>query len=206
MAPMSRDISILSLRCFFIARCWLSQPITPRTGCDVLFGILLHTDIPPGTKPIHAGKISRGINFFRKYMPRLYLLSREYRKIFLRSNVPHISHIWAGVHVGANTCRACICTRVNTGKYSWGIIYVLVSCRGVISAMPIVRCLCEQPLNPPKKLEENRQKCFAIPSLKVSCAMKSIAAGPLRLEAEALGITDVKLNAAKERMQGRTPT
>ena len=29
-------------------------------------------------------------------------------------------------------CRACIRTRANTGKYSWRIIYVLVSCQGVM--------------------------------------------------------------------------
>ena len=39
------------------------------------------SELLPGTKPIHAGKNSWGINFF------------------------------------ANTCGACICTRVNTGKY-----------------------------------------------------------------------------------------
>ena len=69
--------------------------------------------------------------FLRQYTRGLYSHLREYRKIFLRSNFPHISHIWRGVHVGANTCRACIRTRANTGKYSWGIIYVLVSFQGV---------------------------------------------------------------------------
>ena len=34
-------------------------------------------------------------------------------------------------YFGAYTCRACIRTRANTGEYSWGIIYVLVSCQGV---------------------------------------------------------------------------
>ena len=29
------------------------------------------------------------------------------------------------------TCGTCIHTRANTGKYSWRIIYVLVSCQGV---------------------------------------------------------------------------
>ena len=45
----------------------------------------------------------------------------------------HISQIVEGFHFGANTCRACIRTRANTGKHSWRIIYVLVSCQGVIS-------------------------------------------------------------------------
>ena len=44
------------------------------------------------------------------------------------------------MHVGANTCRACIRIRVNTGKYSWGIIYILVSCQGVIFSGGGVLC------------------------------------------------------------------
>ena len=64
-------------------------------------------------------------------MRGLYSYSREYRKIFLRSHFLHISKILEGNYFGAYTCRACICTRANTGKYSWGIIYVLVSCQGV---------------------------------------------------------------------------
>ena len=66
-------------------------------------------------------------------MQGLYSHSREYRKIFLRYHSPHISQILEGLHFGANTCRACIRTRANTGKESWRIIYVLVSCQGVLS-------------------------------------------------------------------------
>ena len=51
----------------------------------------------------------------------------------MRSHSLHISQIVEGNYFGAYTCRACIRTRANTGKYSWGIIYVLVSCQGVIS-------------------------------------------------------------------------
>ena len=36
-----------------------------------------------------------------------------------------------GTNFGASTCGTCIHTRANTGKYSWRIIYVLVSCQGV---------------------------------------------------------------------------
>ena len=64
-------------------------------------------------------------------MRGLYSHSREYRKIFLRSHFLHIRQIPEGNDSGAYTCRACIRTRANTGKYSWGIIYVLVSCQGV---------------------------------------------------------------------------
>ena len=49
-------------------------------------------------------------------MQGLYLHSREYRKLFLREHFPHVSQILEGLHLGANTCRACIRTRANTGK------------------------------------------------------------------------------------------
>ena len=55
-------------------------------------------------------------------MRGLYSHSREYRKIFSRSYCPNISHIWEGIHFGGNTCRACIRTCANTGKYSWGLL------------------------------------------------------------------------------------
>ena len=42
------------------------------------------------------------------------------------------SQILEEIHFGANRCRACIRTRANTGKKSWRIIYVLVSCQGVL--------------------------------------------------------------------------
>ena len=54
------------------------------------------------------------------------------QETFWRDHFPHISQILEGIHFGANTCRACIRTRTNTGKYSWRIIYALVSCQGVI--------------------------------------------------------------------------
>ena len=45
-----------------------------------------------------------------------------------------MSQILEGNYFGAFTCHACIRTRANTGKYSWGIIYVLVSCQGVCNS------------------------------------------------------------------------
>ena len=88
-----------------------------------------------GTTPRHKTNTCRkkflGNYFLRQYMRGWYSRSREYRNMLLRSNFRHISHIWGGVHVGANTRRACIRTRANTGRYSWGIIYALVSCQGV---------------------------------------------------------------------------
>ena len=64
-------------------------------------------------------------------MRGLYSHSREYREMFLRDHVPHISQKFEGINFGADTCRACIRTRTNTGKHSWRITYVLVSCQGV---------------------------------------------------------------------------
>ena len=180
-----------TLAFFWRIRIPFAQMITGRIFC---FG-----QLPPGTKPIHAGKNSWGINpcpsfpwlfgfpwlifyqgisllewgfslfsrdfqafgrdgkslvnlevflgkteqprkgrtgiFFANTCGGLYSHSREYRKIFLRSHFLHISQILEGNYFGAYTCRACIRTRANTGKYSWGIIYVLVSCQGVIKIM-----------------------------------------------------------------------
>ena len=60
-------------------------------------------------------------------MRGLYSHSREYRKIN--------SYILERIQFRANTCRACIRTRANTGKDSWQIIYVLVSCQGAIDVL-----------------------------------------------------------------------
>ena len=52
----------------------------------------------------------------------------------MRDHFPHISQILEGIHFGANTCRACIRTRANTGATcSWRIIYVLVHARGYLN-------------------------------------------------------------------------
>ena len=45
----------------------------------------LFRNVPPGTNPRHAGKVSWGINFLHEYMRGLYSHSREYRNIFLRN-------------------------------------------------------------------------------------------------------------------------
>ena len=79
-------------------------------------------------------KILRELIFARIHAGPVFA-SREYRKIFPRDHFPHVSQILEGSHFGANTCRACIRTCANTGKYFWGIIYVLVSCQGVFEAL-----------------------------------------------------------------------
>ena len=58
----------------------------------------------------------------------------------MRSHFLHISQILEGNYFWAYTCRACIRTRANTGKYFWGIIYVLVSCQGVWHFSPPYSC------------------------------------------------------------------
>ena len=84
--------------------------------------------LPPGTKPIHAGKNSWGINFSANTCGACIRTCANTGKM-LRSHFLHISQILEGNYFRAYTCRACIRTRANTGKYSWGIIYVLVSCQ-----------------------------------------------------------------------------
>ena len=61
----------------------------------------------------------------------VFALARIQENVF-EDHCPHIGQILEGIHFGANTCRACIRTRANTGKYSWRTIYVLVACQGVI--------------------------------------------------------------------------
>ena len=61
--------------------------------------------------------------------PSLSILEESFSEYFAKilGNSPH-------------TRRACTCTRVNTGKHSWRIIYVLASCQGVnvsIAAWPL---------------------------------------------------------------------
>ena len=63
-------------------------------------------------------------------MRGLHSHSRECRKIFLRDHFSHISQIVEGIHFGANTCRACIRTRANAGKYSWQLFMYWFRARG----------------------------------------------------------------------------
>ena len=101
-----------------------------QKNCSVPSGF----HITPRHKTNTCRKQILGNYFFREYMRGLYSHSHKYRKIFLRDHFPHIIQILEGIHVGANTCRACIRTRANTEKYSWRIIYVLVSCQGMITS------------------------------------------------------------------------
>ena len=115
-------------------------------------------DVPPGTKPIHAGKNSWGINFCANTCGACIRMSANTGNYFwgiifeicIRTLapalcidiVPVFAHPWCqykkkkkiggGIDFGANTCGTCIHTRANTGKYFWRIIYVLVSCQGVL--------------------------------------------------------------------------
>ena len=93
--------------------------------------IRVTVEYPPAQNQYMQDKILGELIFARIHVRGLYSHSRECRKIFWRHHFPHISEILAGLNVGANTCRACIRTRADTGKNSWRIIYVLVSCQGV---------------------------------------------------------------------------
>ena len=64
----------------------------------------------------------------------VFALARIQDNVF-EGSFPQSSSILKGIQFGANTCRACIRTRANTGKYSWRIIYVLVSCQGVLQKL-----------------------------------------------------------------------
>ena len=86
---------------------------------------------PPAQNQYMQEKILGELIFPRLHAGPVFALARIQEKIFLRSHFLRVSQILEGNYFGAYTCRACICTRANTGKYSWGIIYVLVSCQGV---------------------------------------------------------------------------
>ena len=90
----------------------------------------------------YFGRVTKllGNQFLREYMRGLYSHSREYRKIFLRDNFPHVSQIPEGIHSVQIYSRACIRSHANTGKYSWRIIHVLVSCQAVIRAGAVYPC------------------------------------------------------------------
>ena len=47
---------------------------------------------------------------------------------------------------GANACGACIHTQANPRKYSWLIIYVLISCQGVLNLLAVAILIPEGPL------------------------------------------------------------
>ena len=88
---------------------------------------------PPAQNQYMQEKVLGELIFERIHVGPVF--AREYRKIFSRNHFPHISQILEGIHfsaLSANTCRACIRTRASTGKNSWQIIYVLVSCQGVM--------------------------------------------------------------------------
>ena len=62
---------------------------------------------------------------------RLYLYAREYRKYF-RGIIFRILAKFSREFMSVPIHVAPICTRANTGRNSWRIIYVLISCQGVL--------------------------------------------------------------------------
>ena len=71
-------------------------------------------------------------------MRGLYSHPREYRNIFLRDHSPHISQINEGIHSGANTCRACIRTRANTGKNPGELFMYWFRARGCFTMFRVI--------------------------------------------------------------------
>ena len=69
-------------------------------------------------------------------------------------NLPYSNKIIEGNYFGTYTCRACIRTRANTGKYSWRIFYVLVSCQGVLSVVNIKLASLEMVVLQPEDGDE----------------------------------------------------
>ena len=62
--------------------------------------------------------------FSRMHAGPVFALARIQEKKKLRSHFLHASQILEGNYFGAYTCRACIRTRANTGKYFWGYVYI----------------------------------------------------------------------------------
>ena len=92
---------------------------------------------PPPAQNQYMQETSLGeLVFVRIHAGPVLALTRIQENIF-EDHFLHISRILAGIQFGANTCRACIRSRTNTGKYSWRIIYVLVSCQGVHFAVAL---------------------------------------------------------------------
>ena len=89
-----------------------------------------------GSRPKTPLKKSYRSYFRRAQIRWVIWRSSKYRKLFFRNHFPHISQIVERIHFGAYTWFSCIRTLANTGKYSWRIIYVLVSCQGVFSSWP----------------------------------------------------------------------
>ena len=98
---------------------------------------------PPAQNQYLQDKILSEVIFGRIHAGPVFALAR-YRKTVLRNHVPHLIQVLEEIHVGANTCRARVLPHAVTGKYSWRIICVLVSCQGVIS--PLSRVLRDYQL------------------------------------------------------------
>ena len=65
---------------------------------------------PPTQNQYMQDSIVGELIFARIHVGTVFALAR------IQDMFPHISHILEGIQFGANTCRACIRTRANTGK------------------------------------------------------------------------------------------
>ena len=76
---------------------------------------------PPAQNQYMQEEILGEFIFARMHARPVFALARIQENMFLKDHFPQNSSILKGIQVGANTCRACIRTRANTGKYSWRI-------------------------------------------------------------------------------------
>ena len=76
----------------------------------------------PEAVPTQHKNVGESI-FARIHAGPVFALVRIQENIFEES-FPHISQILEGIHFGANTCRACIRTRANTGQQNPGKICI----------------------------------------------------------------------------------
>ena len=97
---------------------------------------LITESYPPAQNHYMHEKNSGEFIFPRTHAGLVLALTQIQENMFLRKHFPHISQILEGIHFGANTCRACIRTRANTGKKKNRFIaYVLVLCQGVVGQL-----------------------------------------------------------------------
>ena len=103
-------------------------------------------------------------SFLHEYMRGLYSHSREYRELLLRKYFRNMYlHLFPLHLYGYSSCihtpqvpihtnmfgELISVTRANTGKHSWRMIYVLVSCQGVVFFCESIRAARQAKFNRP---------------------------------------------------------
>ena len=123
----------------FLFNCTIKKPCCPVCPSE-RWGLSLgqlslegrQKRIYPPAQNQYMQEMFLGNLFLCECMRGLSSHSREYRKIFLANHFPQISQILEGIHFGANTCRACICTRANAGKIPGELFMYWFRARGYV--------------------------------------------------------------------------